>query len=598
MILRSFEMTEFGTDYKEPTMDQELPTTMDHELLNVLRRGDEHQIRLIAGRMQNIFSTMSPRGNTVLHMAIRFRNHKVIPEILRRQDSLLRKNNWKGETPLHIAARVGDPTIVSTILKYVPAITNGTESEPESLLRITDDEGNTPLHNAVRIKHENVVRMLVKKDRIPLGYLNNAEQTPLSIAIDSSLTDIAFFIIDQRPESLNHRLPEELTLLHSAVMRQNYEIMVKILDKNKGLINLPDWHQRSPLHYAAALGNVRMAKRLLEENNELAYKRDRYFETPLHLAAENGKLNILKELIDGYPDAIEILNKKDRSILHLAAENGNMNIVSFILKSPEMEDLINSADEDGNTPLHLAAMNFHSDVVHILCKHKSVNIRAKNHSENRNTALAIVESSKAEGRDIQKHLTIKALRAAYAKRALYPEDIRENRRFYKDEGEKGKEMAQTLSVMATLIATFTFTAAFTIPGGFKSDDPDAGMATLLGRASFQAFVITDAIAMTSAMTAAVTVFWSFWKGKSESFMDALPLAIGFTWIALISMTLAFVTGLYVVLSNNLALAILVCVIGCFLPFVFYVFAPFFMIIFDQTEVNPFAFVVRFVRNTF
>ena len=100
---------------------------------------------------------------------------------------------------------------------------------------MTDNEGNTPLHDAVRNKHEIVVRMLVKKDRIPLSYLNKAEQTPLSIAIDSSLTDIACFIIDQRPESLNHRLPEELTLLHSAVMRQNYGEPMIFISLNKCL---------------------------------------------------------------------------------------------------------------------------------------------------------------------------------------------------------------------------------------------------------------------------------------------------------------------------------------------------------------------------
>ncbi|KAH9803708.1 calcium-dependent protein kinase 33 [Citrus sinensis] len=131
-------------------MYQELPTTMDHELLNVLRRGDEHQIRLLVVRMQKILSTISPRGNIVLHMAIRFQKHKVIREILWRQHSLLRKNNWKGETALLIAARAGDPAIVSTLLNYVRAIKNGTEAEPDSLLRMTDDEGNTSLHNGVR----------------------------------------------------------------------------------------------------------------------------------------------------------------------------------------------------------------------------------------------------------------------------------------------------------------------------------------------------------------------------------------------------------------------------------------------------------------
>ncbi|KAL9441608.1 hypothetical protein AB3S75_020162 [Citrus x aurantiifolia] len=102
--------------------------------------------------------------------------------------------------------------------------------------------------------------------------------------------------------------------------------------------------------------------------------------------------------------------------------------------------------------------------------------------------------------------------------------------------------------------------------------------------------------MTSAMAAAAIIFWSFWRSKTESLMDTLPLAIGFTWIALVSMILAFVTGLYVVLSNSLAITIAVCVIGCLLPFIFYVSAPFFMIVFDQTEVNPFSLVVRFIRD--
>ncbi|ESR65605.1 hypothetical protein CICLE_v10007841mg [Citrus x clementina] len=578
---------------------------MDQELLEVLRNGDENKIKQLALR-QNIFSTSSPGGNTVLHMAVRFRNQQVIREILRQQNfialrlhySLLRQKNLMDETPLHIAARIGNRAIVSEIVKYVPAVNQaGPLPVLESLFRMRDIEGNTPLHNAVTNQHKRVIRILVEKDSVPSSYINKAYQTPLSIAIDARLNDSACFIIDKSPESLNTtRLPDELTLLHFVVMRQNYDIMVKILGTNKELIDRLDWHQRNPLHYAAASGNVKMAQRLLEESKQLAYKRDCNGETPLHLAAENGKLKVLKLLINKYPDAIEIRDNSDRSILHVAAKHGNWNIVSFILKSPEMENLINLVDRNGNTPLHLAAMGLHSDVVFTLSRHKSVNIRAKNRSARNNIALEIAEITRADGKEIQKHLTLKALKTAYAKRALSAEELQQKRQVSKEEGEKGKEMAQTLSVMATLIATFTFTAAFTIPGGVKSDGPDEGTATLLHRASFQAFVITDTIAMTSAMAAAAIIFWSFWRSKTESLMDTLPLAIGFTWIALVSMTLAFVTGLYAVLSNSLAITIAVCVIGCLLPFIFYVSAPFFMIVFDQTDVNPFALVVRFVRD--
>ncbi|XVF77614.1 hypothetical protein PTKIN_Ptkin14bG0060100 [Pterospermum kingtungense] len=121
--------------------------------------------------------------------------------------------------------------------------------------------------------------------------------------------------------------------------------------------------------------------------------------------------------------------------------------------------------------------------------------------------------------------------------------------------------------MSTLIATFTFTAAFTIPGGFKSDstdavkamlicktafdNTDAGMTMLTCKTAFKAFVIADTIAMTSSMTSAVIVFWSMSRRDTESLMDILPFAIGLTWISLIAMTVAFVTGLFVVLQKTL-----------------------------------------------
>ena len=204
---------------------------MDQELLEVLRHGDEYKIKQLALR-QDIFSTSSPGGNAVLHMAVRFRNQQVIREILRQQDfialrlhySLLRQKNLMDETALHIAARIGDRAIVSEIMKYLPAVNQvGPAPVLESLFRMTDIEGNTPLHNAVTNKHKRVIRILVEKDSVPSSYINKAYQTPLSIAIDARLNDIACFIIDKSPESLNTtRLPDELTLLHFVVMRQNY----------------------------------------------------------------------------------------------------------------------------------------------------------------------------------------------------------------------------------------------------------------------------------------------------------------------------------------------------------------------------------------
>ncbi|KAL5802608.1 hypothetical protein ACOSQ4_030913 [Xanthoceras sorbifolium] len=252
-----------------------------------------------------------------------------------------------------------------------------------------------------------------------------------------------------------------------------------------------------------------------------------------------------------------------------------------------MEDLMNSIDEDGNTPLHLAAMNFHGKVVDILSKNERVNIRATNYKQL--TALTFVQSSTDPHSDTKKqYSTVKILKEAIRMQAFYPGDILQYRSFHAMEKDvtqnrykENREMAQTLLVMATLIASFTFTVAFTIPGGYKSDNPNEGMALLVRKPGLQAFVITVTVAMISSMIAAVLTLGQIGYENDLSYtnMDVIPLATSLIWLGLMSMSLAFVTGLFLVLSNNIfynmPLAIVVVCIGSAFPVLLYLLWPFF-----------------------
>ncbi|TXG67866.1 hypothetical protein EZV62_009141 [Acer yangbiense] len=133
---------------------------------------------------------------------------------------------------------------------------------------------------------------------------------------------------------------------------------------------------------ATRLGNEEIARQLLnadDASSSLIYKAaDSNGKTHFHLAAENGQYSFFIMLVS-YPDAIVTLDGKQRNILHIAALNGNVVIVKLILTRFEIEDLINSPDEKGNTPLHFVAKNFHEDVVNVLSKNKKVDIRATNH---------------------------------------------------------------------------------------------------------------------------------------------------------------------------------------------------------------------------
>ncbi|RVW67608.1 hypothetical protein CK203_064726 [Vitis vinifera] len=167
---------------------------------------------------------------------------------------------------------------------------------------------------------------------------------------------------------------------------------------------------------------------------------------------------------------------------------------------------------------------------------------------------------------------IDILKAAYAKSARNPKDIldRKKRASKQINGFKTrKEMAGALILMATLIATVTFAAAFTIPGGFQAEDPHKGMVVLGRNVAFRTFIITDTIAMTSSMMAALMLIIMPFQTDEEIIKSFLGYSLALLWLALMAMGIAFVTGLYAVLSEQWPLAIVVCCIGCILPLIIY-----------------------------
>ena len=134
-------------------------------------------------------------------------------------------------------------------------------------------------------------------------------------------------------------------------------------------------------------------------------------------------------------------------------------------------------------------------------------------------------------------------------------------------------------VVATLIATVTFAAAFTLPGGYKSDQ---GTALLAKKAAFIVFVISDAMSMVLSILAVFIHFlislihgFEMVKDKvidEEAAVKLFGVAMLFTMIGMGTMIIAFITGIYAVLELSLGLAINTYLIG--LSFFFLVYLVF------------------------
>jgi hypothetical protein len=162
----------------------------------------------------------------------------------------------------------------------------------------------------------------------------------------------------------------------------------------------------------------------------------------------------------------------------------------------------------------------------------------------------------------------------------------------KNNEERNKEEEEALSrareshlVVAALIATVTFAAAFTLPGGYKSDQgPNEGTAILAKKAAFIVFVISDAMSMVLSLLAVfihfmISLIHGFKMVKAEA-MDENTTGILFgyamllTMIAMGTMIIAFITGTYAVLEPSLGLAISTCLISLSFFFLVYLVCRF------------------------
>lgn len=117
------------------------------------------------------------------------------------------------------------------------------------------------------------------------------------------------------------------------------------------------------------------------------------------------------------------------------------------------------------------------------------------------------------------------------------------------------EVRTTLSVVAALLATITFAAGFTIPGGFKDD----GYAIFARNAAFIVFLLSDTYAMCCSMLVLFILIWAMVCDPDESLI-LIDRSIVILQQALYGTLVAFMSGVYTVVSHNcLWTAIVVCV---------------------------------------
>ena len=257
------------------------------------------------------------RGNTELHLAAKMGQEKVV-ELLLKHGAAINNANGRGRRALHLAAKRGHKTIAKSLL------------DSKASVNAQDSKGkDTALHLALVGEHKEVVQLLLEygaatdiknqhgrcadlrfvftsckggetvahaliKHGAAVNFTNDAGRTPLHTACNLGYESVAMLLL-KRGVDINARDNEGNTALHIAV-RGSREGVAELLLQNGAAINTEDRYGRSPSVWAAILGRRGMTKLMCAIAAKPSYQ-GRIYETALQISILKHDMESVRQLL-------------------------------------------------------------------------------------------------------------------------------------------------------------------------------------------------------------------------------------------------------------------------------------------------------------
>nr|XP_043633442.1 uncharacterized protein LOC122604632 [Erigeron canadensis] len=263
-----------------------------------------------------------------------------------------------------------------------------------------------------------------------------------------------------------------------------------------------------------------------------------YSSRIVFIAAEMGNTGFLIELIHQYPDLIWKVNDNNQTIFHIAVKHRNAGIYNLLHEIGAMKDMIVPLrDPKGNNILHLAGQ------------------RAKENRLKDVSGVALQMQRELLWFKEVRNMVPPLFRELRNKDGLTPHELFTNE--HKDLVSKGEEWmkgtASQCMVVAALIATIVFAAAFTVPGGYNQDN---GIPVFRSKATFIVFVVADAISLFSSC-ASIIIFLAILTSRyaERDFLESLPKKLMYglltLFLSITTMTVAFSVSFFVLYHKGL-----------------------------------------------
>ncbi|GJV15187.1 ankyrin repeat-containing domain, PGG domain protein [Tanacetum coccineum] len=328
----------------------------------------------------------------------------------------------------------------------------------------------------------------------------------------------------------DNKAPQELEKLIS-------EYLVKMHDGTQNVIRETGKDQPQRLKDFIFYQTYNMRHLASKKETQKENIKEPHSSRVLFVAAEMGNTKFLVELIRRYPDLIWKVNDDNQSIFHIAVKHRHEGIYNLLYEIGAMKDMITPLkDEDENNMLHLVGKT------------------AKQKRLADVSGFALQMQRELLWFEEVKNMIPPSYRERKNKEGLTTHELfaKEHKELV-TQGEKWmKGTANQCMVVAALIATIVFAAAFTVPGGYDQND---GIPMFYSKATFVVFVVADAISL-FASSASILIFLSILTSRyaEHDFLKSIPnklmAGLATLFISIATMTLAFGVSFFVLYKKG------------------------------------------------
>ncbi|XP_050262516.1 ankyrin repeat-containing protein ITN1-like isoform X4 [Quercus robur] len=472
-----------------------------------------------------ILDSITEMDDTVLHIASATKHATFVKEVvglLTKKEELEQKNKC-GDTAFCIAAESGIVTIAEEMWK-----------KNEDLVLIRNKKERTPLQAAALFGHRDMVAYLLPKTSFQ--NLTTKEKMDILVAtITHDMYDITFEILvkESALATANNRALalRELARKPSAIGSRSQPSLWKSC--------LNYWLKRI---FNKALMETLAHQLVIELSEEVQLFKDKKLDvlSVLTTAAKVGNAEFLIILIRTYPDIMWITDSRNRSLFHIAVINRQESVFNLIHEVVTFKEIILTKYDkpENENILHLAGY---------LAPPSRLNIVSGAALQMQRELLWFKEVEM---------IVLPSLLKTQNSKNLTPWDLftMEHENLRRD-GEKWmKNTAKNCMLVATLITTVVYAAAFTVPGG---SNQVTGIAIFHKAKWFRVFFISDAIALVSS-SSSILMFLSILTSRfaEMDFLVSLPLklVLGLTTllISIVGMLVAFSATCFLVFKSEMA----------------------------------------------